>query len=75
MKGGCRANGGDRTQTMDKAKKLGWMGHVQTDEGFKDTLDKMGVEDGSISLSFESAERMLVSCHKCCIRSFSEFPF
>lgn len=30
-----------RTQTMDKAKKLGWYGHVQTDEGIKDTLEKM----------------------------------
>jgi hypothetical protein len=30
-----------RTQTMDKAKKLGWMGHVQTDEGIRDTVEKM----------------------------------
>jgi hypothetical protein len=26
---------------MDKAKKLGWRGHVQTDEGMRDTLEKM----------------------------------
>ncbi|KAE8454187.1 hypothetical protein EG329_005112 [Mollisiaceae sp. DMI_Dod_QoI] len=30
-----------RTQTMDKAKKLGWHGHVQTDEGLKLTIEKM----------------------------------
>ena len=30
-----------RTQTMDKAKKLGWRGHVQTNEGMRDTLEKM----------------------------------
>ena len=30
-----------RTQTMDKAKKLGWLGHVQTDEGIKVTVEKM----------------------------------
>ncbi len=30
-----------RTQTMDKAKKLGWHGHVQTDEAIKQTIDKM----------------------------------
>jgi nucleoside-diphosphate-sugar epimerase len=33
--------GWGRTQTMDKAKKLGWLGHVQTDEGIKDTVEKM----------------------------------
>jgi hypothetical protein len=33
--------GWGRTQTMYKAKKLGWHGHVQTDEGMKDTIDKM----------------------------------
>ncbi|KAH7348561.1 hypothetical protein BKA65DRAFT_398059 [Rhexocercosporidium sp. MPI-PUGE-AT-0058] len=30
-----------RTQTMDKAKKMGWTGHVQTDEGLKRTIIKM----------------------------------
>ncbi len=30
-----------RTQTMDKAKKLGWMGHVQTNERIRDTVKKM----------------------------------
>jgi len=28
-------------QTMDKAKKLGWRGHVQTDESFRDTIERM----------------------------------
>ncbi len=32
----------DRTQTMDKAKRLGWHGHVRTADGFKDTIEKMG---------------------------------
>ena len=27
--------------TMDKAKKLGWHGHVDTTEGIKDILEKM----------------------------------
>jgi hypothetical protein len=26
---------------MDKAKKLGWHGHVRTADGFKDTIEKM----------------------------------
>lgn len=26
---------------MDKAKKMGWTGHVQTDEGLKRTIQKM----------------------------------
>ncbi|KAK3652638.1 hypothetical protein LTR56_002003 [Elasticomyces elasticus] len=30
-----------RIETMDKAKKLGWHGHVQTDEGIRGTLEKM----------------------------------
>ncbi|KAK5717974.1 hypothetical protein LTR15_008817 [Elasticomyces elasticus] len=30
-----------RIETMDKAKKLGWHGHVQTDEGIRETLEKM----------------------------------
>ncbi|KAL2064336.1 hypothetical protein VTL71DRAFT_4830 [Oculimacula yallundae] len=30
-----------RTQTMDKAKKMGWTGHVQTDEGLRLTIEKM----------------------------------
>ncbi|KUJ19294.1 uncharacterized protein LY89DRAFT_706108 [Mollisia scopiformis] len=30
-----------RTQTMDKAKKMGWHGHVQTNEGMKLTIEKM----------------------------------
>lgn len=30
-----------RTQTMDKAKALGWHGHVRTADGFKDTIGKM----------------------------------
>jgi hypothetical protein len=30
-----------RTQTMDKAKALGWHGHVRTADGFKDTIQKM----------------------------------
>jgi hypothetical protein len=30
-----------RTQTMDKAKALGWHGHVRTADGFKDTIEKM----------------------------------
>ncbi len=30
-----------RTQTMDKAKKLGWHGHVRTADGFRDTIEKM----------------------------------
>lgn len=30
-----------RIQTMDKAKKLGWHGHVQTDEGIKAALESM----------------------------------
>jgi len=33
--------GWGRVQTMDKAKKLGWHGHVQTDEGLRDTVEKM----------------------------------
>ncbi|KAH9219782.1 hypothetical protein DL95DRAFT_383979 [Leptodontidium sp. 2 PMI_412] len=33
--------GWSRTQTMDKAKKMGWTGHVQTDEGLKRTIQKM----------------------------------
>lgn len=34
--------GWTRTQTMDKAKRLGWRGHVQTDEGIRDTIERMG---------------------------------
>ena len=30
-----------RVQTMDKSKKFGWLGHVQTDEGIRDTVEKM----------------------------------
>ncbi|CZS93291.1 uncharacterized protein RAG0_03649 [Rhynchosporium agropyri] len=30
-----------RTQTMDKAKRMGWTGHVQTDEDLKRTILKM----------------------------------
>ena len=26
---------------MDKAKKLGWRGHVQTDEGIRDIIERM----------------------------------
>jgi len=26
---------------MSKAKKLGWRGHVQTDEGIKNTIERM----------------------------------
>ncbi|KAG0647472.1 Short chain dehydrogenase gsfE [Hyphodiscus hymeniophilus] len=33
--------GWGRTQTMDKSKKLGWLGHVQTDEGIKTTVERM----------------------------------
>jgi hypothetical protein len=33
--------GWGRAQTMDKSKKLGWMGHVQTDEGMRVTVEKM----------------------------------
>lgn len=33
--------GWGRAQTMDKAKKLGWQGHVQTNEGIRDTVEKM----------------------------------
>jgi len=33
--------GWSRTQTMDKAKALGWHGHVRTADGFKDTIEKM----------------------------------
>jgi hypothetical protein len=33
--------GWGRVQTMDKSKKLGWHGHVQTDEGIRDTVEKM----------------------------------
>jgi len=35
--------GWSRTQTMDKAKKLGWHGHVRTADGFRDTVEKMAV--------------------------------
>lgn len=27
--------------TMDKAKKMGWKGHVQTNEGIRDMIEKM----------------------------------
>ncbi|PVH82412.1 hypothetical protein DL98DRAFT_619677 [Cadophora sp. DSE1049] len=30
-----------RTQTMDKAKKMGCTGHVQTDEGLRKTIERM----------------------------------
>ena len=30
-----------QTQTMDKEEELGWMEHVQTDEGIRDTVKKM----------------------------------
>lgn len=33
--------GWGRVQTMDKAKSLGWTGHVRTEEGIRDTLEKM----------------------------------
>ncbi len=33
--------GWGRVQTMDKSKKLGWHGHVQTDEGIRSTIEKM----------------------------------
>lgn len=33
--------GWGRVQTMDKAKKLGWQGHIQTDEGIRDTIERM----------------------------------
>jgi hypothetical protein len=33
--------GWTRTMTMDKAKKMGWRGHVQSDEGIRDTIEKM----------------------------------
>lgn len=29
------------TQTIDKAKKLGWHGHVKTDEGLRLTIERM----------------------------------
>lgn len=30
-----------RTQTMDKAKRMGWQGHVQSDEGIRDAIERM----------------------------------
>jgi len=30
-----------RTETMDKSRKLGWHGHVQTDEAIRAVIDKM----------------------------------
>jgi hypothetical protein len=30
-----------RTQTMDKAKRMGWRGHVQSDEGIRDAIERM----------------------------------
>lgn len=30
-----------RVETMDKARKFGWHGHVQSEEGIKATLEKM----------------------------------
>ncbi|KAN0095648.1 hypothetical protein V8E51_016359 [Hyaloscypha variabilis] len=33
--------GWSRTMTMDKAKSLGWHGHVRTGDGFRDTIEKM----------------------------------
>lgn len=33
--------GWGRVMTMDKAKKLGWVGHVQTDEGIRETVELM----------------------------------
>lgn len=33
--------GWGRVQTMDKSKKLGWHGHVQTNEGLRETLKKI----------------------------------
>jgi len=33
--------GWGRVQTMDKSKRLGWHGHVRTEEGIKDTVEKM----------------------------------
>lgn len=33
--------GWGRVQTMDKAKKIGWLGHVATEDGIKDTVERM----------------------------------
>jgi hypothetical protein len=33
--------GWGRVQTMDKSKRLGWHGHVETDEGLRDTIERM----------------------------------
>lgn len=30
-----------RTESMDKSRKLGWHGHVQSDEGIKSVIDKL----------------------------------